>query len=316
MHQNFDVGRTTLVAAMLGLAALAVHSSLLAEVQKLNAIKAINAAAATAEVTVTPLRDGFSVLMGSGGNIIVFNGKSGKLMIDSGIAVSQPRVEAALARTGPGKIKYLINTHHHWDHTDGNSWVAKTGATIIAHRNTLKHDSVDVHVDDWDVTFKALPPDARPSVLVDREKTLDFDGNKVVIEHFAGGHTDSDLWVWFPRQDVIAVGDVFWNGMYPFIDTQYGGDIDDNILWVDKVLAKVGPNTIIIPGHGAVADRAALAEYRSMLVGVRDKVAALKKEGKSVEQIIAARPTAPFDARYGGAVIAPDTFTRFVYRGL
>lgn len=312
MHLMFKPGysRKHVLAVMFGAA------TALPAMAQTNAIFAINESAAKSEITITPVRGGISVLMGSGGNIIVLDGKDGKLMVDAGIAVSQAKIEAALAKTGPGNIKYLINTHHHWDHTDGNRWVYKTGATIIAHRNTLKHDSVAVHVDDWDYTFEALPPAARPSVLVDTYKALDFEGNPVVIEHFGAGHTDSDLWVRFPKADVMAVGDVFWNGMYPYIDNQYGGGINEAISWADRVLARAGPDTIIIPGHGPVGNRASMQDFRNMLVAIRDKVAALRQAGKSVDEIIAAKPTAAFDARYGGAVISPDVFTRLVYKGL
>lgn len=287
-----------------------------AHAQTPNAVLAINEAAAKSDITVTPLRGGLSMLAGSGGNIIVLNGKNGKLVVDSGIAVSQARVEQAIAKLGPGKIKILINTHYHWDHTDGNRWMYKSGATIIAHENSLKRDSVAVTVDDWHYTFQPLPPAARPTVLVKNEKTITFEGAKVMMKHFDGGHTDSDIWVYFPDADVLALGDAFWNGMYPYIDHTHGGGIQQAILWTDKALEKAGPNTIVVPGHGVVGDRAALMEFRTMLVQVRDKVDSLKKQGKSLDEIIAAKPTAAFDAKFGGSVIVPDVFTRLVYVGL
>ena len=304
-----------LLAAVFGAAALFALCPLAVQAQT-NAIAAINASAAKSDITVASVRGGISVLMGSGGNIIVLEGKEGKLMVDAGIAVSQAKIEAALAKIGPGKIKYLINTHHHWDHTDGNRWVVKSRPTIIGHPNTVKHDSVAVHVDFWDVTFEALPKEARPTVLVKDKKTMKFNGDPVVIENFGPGHTDSDLWVLFPKVDVMVVGDVFWNGMYPFFDNQYGGSINDTIKWSDKVLAKAGPDTVIIPGHGEVGERASMQAYRDMLVQIRDSVASMKKQGKSVDEIIAAKPTAAFDAKYGGGVIGPDVFVRLVYKGL
>lgn len=303
--------RAWAIAATLGLVAAAAG----AQTQP-NAILAINESAARSEISVTPLRGGLSVLTGSGGNITVLTGKEGKLMVDAGIAVSQARVEAAIGKLGPGNIKYLINTHWHWDHTDGNRWVQKTGATIIAHRNTLKRTSVATHVDDWNTTFEALPPEARPTVLVDREKTITFDGNKVIMKHFGGGHTDSDIWVYFPKPDVLVAGDIFWNGMYPYIDHDHGGNINLAIAWVDRALAQAGPHTIVVPGHGPVGDRTSLQEFRAMLAQVRDNVAALKKQGKSIDEVVAAKPTAAYDAKYGGAVIGPDVFTRLVYYGV
>lgn len=276
----------------------------------------INEAAAKAEITVEPLRGGISVLMGSGGNITVLSAKEGKLMVDAGIAVSQARVEAALDKLGPGKVKYLINTHYHWDHTDGNKWVQASGATIIAHKNTLKHVSESTRVEDWNYTFDPLPEAARPKVLVDTDKTITFAGSKVIMKNFGDGHTDSDLWVYFAKADVLVLGDIFWNGVYPFIDNAHGGGINQAIRWADHAIKQCGANTIVVPGHGPVGNRAQLVEFRDMLATIRDNVAALKKQGKSLDEIIAAKPTAAFDAKYGKFVIDPAFFTRLVYAGL
>lgn len=276
----------------------------------------INEAAATTEITVVPVRAGISVLMGSGGNITVLNSKEGKLMVDAGIAVSQSRVEAALDKLGPGKVKYLINTHYHWDHTDGNKWVQASGATIIAHKNTLKHVSESTRVEDWNFTFEPLPVAARPKVSVSSSKTISFAGSRVVMQNFGNGHTDSDIWVYFPDADVLVLGDIFWNGVYPFIDNAHGGGINQAIRWADHAIKQCGANTVVVPGHGDVGTRADLVEFRTMLATIRDNVAALKKQGKSLDEIIAAKPTAAFDAKYGNFVIDPAFFTRLVYAGL
>jgi glyoxylase-like metal-dependent hydrolase (beta-lactamase superfamily II) len=284
--------------------------------QAVSPVIKINEAAAKAEITVEPLRGGLSVLSGSGGNITVLSAKEGKLMVDAGIAVSRPRVEAALDKLGPGKVKYLINTHYHWDHTDGNKWVQETGATIIAHKNTLKHVSEPTRVEDWNFTFEPLPPAARPRVLVDVNKTITFDGGKVIMKNLGVGHTDSDIWVYFAKADVLVLGDIFWNGVYPFIDNAHGGGINQAIRWADQAVKKAGANTIVVPGHGPVGNRAQLVEFRDMLAKIRDNVAALKKQGKSRDEVVAAKPTAAYDAKFGGFVIDPDFFTRLVYAGL
>jgi glyoxylase-like metal-dependent hydrolase (beta-lactamase superfamily II) len=276
----------------------------------------INEAAANAKITIVPLREGISVLMGSGGNITVLNGKDGKLMVDAGIAVSQQRVAAALDKLGPGKVKYLINTHYHWDHTDGNKWVQASGATIIAQKNTLKHVSEPTRVEDWNYTFDPLPAAARPRVTLETDKTISFEGNNVVMKSFGPGHTDSDLWVYFPKADVLVLGDIFWNGVYPFIDNAHGGGINQAIRWADHALGQAGANTIVVPGHGQVGNRAQLAEFRDMLATIRDNVTRLKRQGKSIDEIIAAKPTAAFDAKYGGFVINPTFFVRLVYAGV
>lgn len=276
----------------------------------------INEEAAKAEITVQRLCGNISVLMGSGGNITVLTGPDGKLLVDAGIAVSRPRVEAALNSISQAPIKYLINTHWHWDHTDGNEWVHGLGATIIAQENTLKRLSATTRVEDWDYTFQPWPLSARPAIAFKTDKTLKFGGEKIVLKSYGPGHTDTDLTVYFAKADVMALGDIFWNGVYPFIDISTGGSIDGAIRLANASLASVTDKTIIVPGHGPVGDRAQLIEFRDMLVAIRDNVASLKKQGKSLEEVIAAKPTADFDAKWGGFVIAPAFFTRLVYASL
>jgi glyoxylase-like metal-dependent hydrolase (beta-lactamase superfamily II) len=276
----------------------------------------INAEAASADIVVQPLRGNISVLMGSGGNIAVLSAAGGKLMVDAGIAVSREKLGAALDRLGPGRPKYVVNTHWHWDHTDGDGWVHALGATIIAHENTLKHLSETVRVEDWSFTFKPVPPEARPTVLVQKSKTLSFEGETIAIGYYGPSHTDGDLYVYFKEADVLLTGDTWWNGYYPFIDYVAGGSIDGMIQAANINIAQATDRTIIVPGHGPVGDRSQLVEYRDMLVGIRDNVAKLKMQGKSLDESIAAKPTAAYDAKWGSFVIDPAFFTRLVYRGV
>jgi glyoxylase-like metal-dependent hydrolase (beta-lactamase superfamily II) len=276
----------------------------------------INEAAATSDVTVEQLRGNLSVLFGSGGNIVVLNGPDGKLLVDDGIAVSKDKIQAALDRISAEPIKYVINTHWHWDHTDGNEWVHNQGATIIAHENVLKRLSATNRVEDWNYTFQPWPMSGRPTVTFKTEKTLNFDGETVLIKHLGQGHTDGDAFVYFPESDVLVLGDNFWNGIYPFIDNGVGGGIDGMIRWVNASLTLATDKTIIVPGHGPVGNKAQLAEFRDMLVTVRNKVAVLKDQGKPLNQIITAKPTSAYDAKWGNFVIDPAFFTRLVYAGL
>lgn len=276
----------------------------------------INAEAAKAEIKVVPLRGHISVLMGSGGNISVFTSRDGKLLVDAGIAVSRPRVSRAIDRLGPGSVKFLINTHWHWDHTDGNDWLHQLGATIIAHENTLKRLSETVRVEDWSHTFPPAPPGARPTSIVDAEKTLVFGGETLDMHYYGPCHTDSDMYVYFKKADVLAVGDTFWNGVYPFIDIVTGGSIDGMIRAANANIALATDHTLIVGGHGPVGNRAQLVEFRDMLAGIRKNVAQLKAQGKTMEQAVLAKPTAEYDAKWGNFVIGPAFFTRLVYRGV
>jgi glyoxylase-like metal-dependent hydrolase (beta-lactamase superfamily II) len=271
---------------------------------------------AEGDLITQTLRGNISVLFGSGANIIVLSGKQGKFLVDAGIGVSEAKVQVALNKISPTPLTYVVNTHWHWDHTDGNGWMYESGATIIAHRNTLKHLSESTHVDDWNWTLPPVPVGARPTVLVDDIKTISFDEEIIQIEHYGPGHTDGDVSVYFEKADVLALGDTFWNGSYPFIDNQDGGNINDAIKWANRTVKTTTDKTIVIPGHGPVGTRTQLIEFRDMLVTVRDNVVALKRQGKSLDEIIAAKPTAAFDEKWGHFVIDPAHFTRLVYAGL
>lgn len=284
--------------------------------QAVSPVIKINEEAAKADITVQTLRGNISVLMGSGGNITVLTGTDGKLMVDGGISVSRAKIQAALDGISAAPLKYLINTHWHWDHTDGNEWLQGQGAIIIAQENTLKRLSVTTRVEDWDYTFQPAPLASRPTVTFKTDKTLEFDGETIIMKNYGRGHTDTDTWVYFKKADVMATGDIFWNGAYPFIDNSAGGGIDEMIHWANASLGRVTDKTIIVPGHGPIGTRGQFAEFRDMLVAVREKVARLKKQGKSIDETVAAKPTADFDAKWGNFVISPTLFTRLVYAGV
>jgi glyoxylase-like metal-dependent hydrolase (beta-lactamase superfamily II) len=267
-------------------------------------------------IVTQPLRGNVSVLMGSGGNIVVLSGNHGKFLVDAGIRVSEAKVSAALDAIGPASVMYVVNTHWHWDHTDGNGWLHASGATIVAHQNTLKHLSQPTHVDDWNWTMLPVSDGARPTILVNDSTTFIFAGDTIHVEHYGPGHTDGDLSVYFEKADVLAFGDTFWNGFYPFIDNQDGGNINDAIKWADRAIERTTEKTIVVPGHGAAGTRSDLIEFRNMLATVRDNVAALKRQGKSLDEVVAAKPSAAYDEKWGGFVISPAHFVRLVYAGL
>jgi glyoxylase-like metal-dependent hydrolase (beta-lactamase superfamily II) len=271
---------------------------------------------AEGDIVTQTVRGNISVLMGSGANIVVLSGDRGKFLVDSGIGVSEAKVKAALNAISPTPIVYVVNTHWHWDHTDGDGWMQQSGATIIAHQNTLKHLSQATHVDDWNWTILPLPVAARPTILVDNSTTFVFAGDTIHIEHYGPGHTDGDVSIYFEKANVLALGDTFWNGNYSFIDNQDGGNINDAIKFADKAIERTTDETIVIPGHGPVGTRSQLIEFRNMLATVRDNVAALKRQGKSLDEVLAAKPSAAFDDKWGRFVIDPAHFVRLVYAGL
>jgi glyoxylase-like metal-dependent hydrolase (beta-lactamase superfamily II) len=276
----------------------------------------INHAAATSPIVVHRLRGGISMLEGSGGNIGVLAGPDGKLMVDCGIAVSQAKIEHALSQLGPGRLRYAVLTHWHWDHSDGDGWVRRTGATLIADKLAVQRLTQTIRVVEWGHTFTPIPAKDLPNAVLTGDKLIRLNNETVRIRHYRPGHTDGDLSVLFERADVLQTGDTFWNGMYPFIDYVTGGSIDGAIAAANANIAMVGPRTLVIPGHGPMGNRASLLAFRDMLVDVRRRVASLKAQGKSLEEVQAAHPTADFDAKWGGSVINGKLFTALVYRGV
>jgi glyoxylase-like metal-dependent hydrolase (beta-lactamase superfamily II) len=280
-------------------------------------VSLIKDSAARSPITVHPLRGNVSVLEGSGGNIAVLTGKDGHVMVDAGIGVSQPRVEKALAGLGAEPVTHLINTHWHFDHTDGNPWIGASGAKIIAHHNTQKHLAEIQRVEDWDYNFLPLPKTALPAETVAGERSLKLNGASIVLKPYAPAHTDSDISVTFVEADIVHAGDIFWYGIYPFIDYSTGGSIDGMIAACDATLAAITDKTIVITGHGKpVSNRRELQDYRDMLAVIRDNVAALKRQGRSQDETVSAKPTAAFDATWGKFLVDPGFFTRLVYHGV
>src|SRR6267143_534291 len=310
-----NLSRRRFIAAA-GLGAATVCAPRLLFAQETGIVPTMINEAARAKIEVHALRRNISVLEGSGGNIAVLTGKGGKLLIDSGFTVSRVRIAAALNGLSSDPVRQLINTHWHVDHTDGNAWVHAAGATITAHENTRKHLSTSTRVEGWSYTFPPAPAGAIPTTVFDDEHRLHLNETGIVLKHYAPAHTDSDISVIFEEADIIEVGDTWWNGFYPFIDYSTGGNIDGMIHATERNLSVVTDKTIIIPGNGPVGNKAGLTEYHDMLVAIRNNVAELKKQGKSLSETISAKPTAAYDTKWGQFLMTPAIFTGLVYSGV
>lgn len=282
--------------------------------EKEGPVQLIRRAAATDPVQVRRLRGGVSVLGGNGGNVTALAGPDGVVLVDSGIVA--PRVAAALATVTRAPIRHVVNTHWHFDHTQGNDWYHARGATVAAHENTRRRMSVATRVDDWDFTFPPSPRGALPATAIAAERTLRLGGAEVVVRPYPPSHTDTDVAVHLVDADVLVLGDTWWNGVYPFIDYSTGGSIDGTIRAAEATLAMASPGTILVPGHGPVGGRGDLAAFRDMLVAVRERVAALKARGMSMDEAVAARPTASFDAKWSAVPIDGGFMTRLAYKGV
>jgi len=311
-----DISRRRFVASA-GLAATAVclvPHRLFGDEQ--NLVVLARKAGETANITVQALRRNVSALIGSGGNIAVLPGDDGKLIIDSGYLGTRGKIAEALSSLSPDPIKHLVNTHWHFDHTDGNEWMHSAGATITAHENTRKHLSTSTRVEDWNFTFSPWPKGAIPTDVFNADKTLHLNGATIALKHYGPAHTDGDISIYFTEADVLHTGDTWWNGHYPFIDYSTGGSLDGMIRAAEANVARVTDKTIVIPGHGPIGGKAEMIEYRDVLATIRDRIVALKREGKSLNEIVAAKPTAAYDAKWGRGFVNGEFFTKLVYKGL
>ena len=268
------------------------------------------------EVKVVPVAGGVSMLVGEGGNIGVTTGKDGIFIIDDQFEPLLPKIRAALKTLGDGPVRFVVNTHFHGDHTGGNARLGESGAVIIAQENVRKRLAMERLDRETGKTIPPKPPAAWPLVTYADEVKLYLNGDELEVTHVARAHTDGDSVIRFRKANVVHMGDAFFNGGYPFIDVDSGGSIDGAIAAVDQVLATVDDRTKIIPGHGPLATRADLQTYRNVLAGSRDRVKALVAQQKTLDQVIAANPTAEWDARWGKAFMEPKFFVSSIYRSL
>ncbi len=262
------------------------------------------------------LADGVYMLTGSGGNIGASIGEDGIVLIDDQFEELTPRIQEALAELSPKPVRFVINTHYHFDHTSGNANFGKAGAVIVAHGNVRRRLSSKQLIAMFNRTMEPSPPEALPIVTFDRDVTLHYNGEEIYVFHVENAHTDGDGLILFRKANVLHSGDTLFNGFYPFIDTSGGGSIDGMIASADKVLAVINEQTRIIPGHGPAASPKDLKAFRDMLSILRDRVAALIREGKTLEEAQAAVPTKDLDAEWGDGFLKPEQVVQMVYQDL
>jgi glyoxylase-like metal-dependent hydrolase (beta-lactamase superfamily II) len=268
------------------------------------------------EVKVVPVAGGVSMLVGQGGNIGVTSGKDGIFLVDDQFEPLVPKIRAAVKTLGDGPIRFVVNTHFHGDHTGGNAKLHESGAVIIAQENVRKRLGMERVDRDTKERIPPKPPEAWPLVTYADGVALYLNGDELEVTHVARAHTDGDSVIRFKKANVIHMGDTFFNGFYPFIDVDSGGSVDGMIAAADKVLSIADDRTKLIPGHGPLGSKADLQTYRNVLAGIRDRVKALVAQGKTLDQVIAAKPTAQWDATWGKGFMKPDVFVSFVYRSL
>jgi cyclase len=267
------------------------------------------------EVKSQPVAGSVHMLTGSGGNIGVLVGGDGVLLVDSQFGELHDKVASAIAVIGGGPVRFVLNTNWHYDHVRGNELFHKSGAVIVAHRNCPARMVREQFHEVLDLKIGPYAAAALPEITFDDTLALHVNGEDIEALHIANAHSDADVLYVFRRANVIQTGDLFFSGGYPYIDIGNGGSVAGMIAAADRILAIAGASTKLIPGHGPLADRPRLQQYRAMLVAVRDRVAALIKQGRLLEQVVAAKPTADLDAAWSGA-LSPEQFVKLVFMDL
>ncbi|MEE8529063.1 MAG: MBL fold metallo-hydrolase [Gammaproteobacteria bacterium] len=261
----------------------------------------------TEEVTLTTsqVADGIYMISGRGGNITFSVGDDGVVMIDDNYAPLTPAVLNAVASVTDQPVRLILNTHYHADHTGGNENFGESGAVVVAHDNVRRRMSVEL-LRDWfgEVdTIEASPPGGLPIMTFDSTVSFHLNGQDIFVFHVENAHTDGDSVVHYRTANVVHTGDVVFYGLYPYIDVMNGGSVKGTITAVDQIIELVDENTKVIPGHGTLTDAAGLREYRDVLATIVGRIEALMAEGKTEAEVLAAQPSAEFDAKWGRALL-------------
>jgi cyclase len=281
-----------------------------------DALAAMRAQMGSAPIQSQPLAENLTLLSGPGGNVVVLSGTDGKIVVDTFLLPAWPKLKERLDGLGKAPIRTVIDTHWHADHTDNNGNLHAAGATVLAHENTKMRMSEPHDFAVFGLHVPASPADSWPQQTFSSSQKLQANGETLLLQYFQPAHTDTDIYIHFQKANVIHMGDTFFNGFYPVIDSGTGGKINGMIAAADKVLPLADNNTKIVPGHGPLGNKADLTKFRDMLVVARDRVQKLKAAGKSVEEVAASKPFADLDDTWGKGFFNGDMFVKVVYAAL
>ena len=260
------------------------------------------------------LADNLYVLFGGGGNVALLTGADGALLVDAELVELTPKLRAAVSMLAEKPVRFVVNTHFHFDHTGGNASLGRGGAVILAQDNVRKHlmtrQVVNVGVE---IATEPTPHEGLPVVTFEDGLRLHLDDEELTVQHVEHAHTDSDAFVFFEHANVLHTGDLFMSIGYPFADSGNGGSLDGMIAGQARALALCNERTRVIPGHGPMSGKAELQAYHDMLVIIRQRVSDLIKKRRTLEQVQAATPTREFDERWGKGFFTPQAFTQRVF---
>ena len=267
------------------------------------------------QIKTTQVAEGIYMLEGEGGNIGVSSGEDGVYLIDDQFAPLTPKIVAAVKAISDKPIRFLMNTHWHGDHVGGNENLGKAGVVIIAHDNVYKRMSVGGAITALKQNYAPAPKAALPVITFNQTATFRMNGDDVTSTHLPPAHTDGDSFVRFARANVIHTGDVFAAYRYPFIDVESGGSVKGVLRAIDVMLPLMDDNTKVIPGHGGLSSRKDVLAYRKMVSTAISKIEPMVKSGRSLQQVIDAKPLREFDEEWG-KFRKPEAFVEIVYNGL
>ncbi len=266
------------------------------------------------QITTIPVGHGIYMLQGAGGNIGVSAGEDGVFMIDDQYSPLTPKIIAAISKISDKPIRFVINTHWHGDHTGGNENLGKTDVIIVAHDNVYKRLSSDQFIKAFDNHVPAAPKAALPVISFNDKVTFHLNGLHIQARHFAPAHTDGDSVIFFKDTNIVHTGDIFFNHMYPFIDTSSGGTIYGMIDATATLLTQVDDETKIIPGHGPLGNKADLQAYHDMLARVVEILTPLAQKNISIEKATEMKPLKELNDKWGGGFFKADMFLGTVYQ--
>ncbi len=268
------------------------------------------------EIKTIPVKEGIYMLMGEGGNIGVSVGEDGIFLIDDQFAPLTEKIKTALSQISDRPIRFLINTHWHFDHTGGNENLGSSGVIIVGHDNVRKRLSVEQFIEAINMKIPPLSSEGLPIITFNDTVTFYLNKNTINVAHVEPAHTDGDSIIHFKEMNVFHAGDTYFNGMYPFIDTSSGGSITGMIAATNHILSMCNAETKIIPGHGELSNCEELATYRNMLETVKMRVETAIAKGSSKEEFINSKPTADLDETWGKGLLKPEQFLDIVYTDL
>jgi cyclase len=324
--------------ALLTMSIIATTGYAASKAAKVDAAKPA-ADASNAELHTLHVQGNVWMIVGAGGNVAVQVGDQGVLVVDTGLQQNATKLLAAIREIAGDRkvIRYVINTHMHPDHTGGNEVIRKAGETIMGGNvarddirgqqgaTVFANENVELHMIEPDAQGKSIPQPLWPTETIAADLyDIYFNGEAVKMYHPHNAHTDGDIFVYFPKSDVVVTGDIYINTVYPIIDLAHGGSIDGLLKAMNDIIDITVPadkqegGTMIIPGHGRLGDEADIVEVRDMTTIIRDRIKDMISKGQTLEQVKAAKPTADYDGRYGATsgFWTTDKFVEAVYRSL